>query len=114
MNNILYYRQKNLFELFSKKFKELLLNLDDSLKRLQTTTLDFEKCLDSIPEGCTVYADPPYAPVHYSRFYHALETLVKYDYPAIEHKGRYRIDRHQSPFSQKAMLWVHLRNYSKG
>jgi adenine-specific DNA-methyltransferase len=102
MANILYYRQKNLYNLFIKKLKALLETLDDSLKYLQTTTLDFEECLKLAPEGSTVYADPPYAPVHYSRFYHALETLVKYDYPPIDHKGRYRSDRHQSPFSQKS------------
>lgn len=101
MNNILYYRQKDFHDLFIKKFKDLLSTLDDSLKQIETSTLDFEECLKDIPEGCTVYADPPYAPVHYSRFYHALETLVKYDYPKIDHKGRYRDDRHQSPFSQK-------------
>lgn len=102
MNNILYYRQKDLYNLFVKKFKDLLETLDDSLKQLQTTTLDFEECLKLIPKESTVYADPPYAPVHYSRFYHALETLIKYDYPSIDHKGRYRSDRHQSPFSQKS------------
>jgi len=102
MNNILYYRQKKFYNLFNKKFKELLMSLDNSIKDLKTTTLDFEKCLNSLPYGSTVYADPPYAPVHYSRFYHALETLVKYDYPDIDHKGRYRTDRHQSPFSQKS------------
>jgi adenine-specific DNA-methyltransferase len=102
MNNILYYRQKDLYELFIKKFKELLNTLDDSLKKLEATTLNFEERLETLPEGCTVYADPPYAPVHYSRFYHALETLIKYDYPQIDHKGRYRSDRHQSPFSQKS------------
>ncbi len=101
MNNILIYRKKNFYDLFIKKFKELLLTLDDSLKQLKTTTLGFEECLKTLPEGSTVYADPPYAPVHYSRFYHVLETLVDYDYPEIEHKGRYRNDRHQSPFSQK-------------
>ncbi|SEO14806.1 DNA adenine methylase [Mucilaginibacter sp. OK283] len=101
INNIITYRQKNLLELFSKKLKELFDCLDNSLKTLLTTTLSFEICLESLPEGCTVYADPPYAPVHYSRFYHALETLTKYDYPTITHKGRYRDDRHQSPFSQK-------------
>ena len=102
MNNILLYRQKKFYDLFIKKFKELLLTLDDSLKQLKTSTLDFEDCLKALPENSTVYADPPYAPVHYSRFYHALETLVKYDYPQIDHKGRYRSDRHQSPFSQKS------------
>lgn len=102
MNNILIYRRKNLYELFTKKFKELLLTLDDSLKELRTSTLDFEECLKNIPKNSTVYADPPYAPVHYSRFYHVLETFVKYDYPNIDFKGRYRDDRHQSPFSKKS------------
>ena len=102
MNNIIIYRQKDFYELFTKKFRELLLTLDDSLKELKTSTLDFIECLKVIPLNSTVYADPPYAPVHYSRFYHALETLVKYDYPKIDHKGRYRNDRHQSPFSRKS------------
>jgi adenine-specific DNA-methyltransferase len=101
MHNIIYYRQRSFYGLFNKKFKDLLNNLDNSLKDLITTTLSFEQCLNIIPEKTTVYADPPYAPVHYSRFYHALETLVKYDYPNVDHKGRYRDDRHQSPFSQK-------------
>lgn len=101
VENIISYRQKKLDEIFSNKFKELLSTLGNSLMQLTTTTLSFDDCLEGVPEGSTVYADPPYAPVHYSRFYHALETLVKYDYPSIEHKGRYRNDRHQSPFSQK-------------
>lgn len=45
-----------------------------------------------------MYADPPYCSVHYSRFYHILETFVKYDYPVIKYDGRYRDDRYQSPF----------------
>jgi adenine-specific DNA-methyltransferase len=102
MLNILTYRRKSFYQLFKRKLQELVKGLGNSLKTLKTTTLSFEDCLATeIPEKTTVYADPPYAPVHYSRFYHALETLVKYDYPPIEHKGRYRTDRHQSPFSQK-------------
>ncbi len=56
----------------------------------------------------TVYLDPPYTIDHYSRFYHVLETLVKYDYPELEEKtfhgekrlmnGRYRNDRVQSNY----------------
>lgn len=114
MHNIIYYRQKNLYGLFRKKFKELLSSLDNSLKKLTTTTLSFEDCLKSIPTGTTVYADPPYAPVHYSRFYHALETLVKYDYPTVDHKGRYRSDRHQSPFSQKGKALNAFRDLFNG
>jgi adenine-specific DNA-methyltransferase len=47
-----------------------------------------------------IYADPPYSFVHYSRFYHATESLVLYDYQLPQYKGRYRTDRHQSPFCQ--------------
>ena len=65
------------------------------------TSLDYRECLDMIPNGTLVYADPPYAFVHYSRFYHALETLIRYDYPDVLHKGRYRTDRHQSPFCKR-------------
>ncbi|MBS1554965.1 MAG: DNA adenine methylase [Bacteroidetes bacterium] len=102
IENILKYRQKSISKLFKKKFAQLLNTYRSPSKDLTTYTLDFKDCLEKTPEGATVYADPPYAPVHYSRFYHALETLVRYDYPDLEHKGRYRMDRHQSPFSQKS------------
>ncbi len=42
-----------------------------------------------------VYADPPYTADHYSRFYHVLEVLTRYDYPTLQltggrlTKGRY-------------------------
>lgn len=55
-----------------------------------------------------VYADPPYTRDHYSRFYHALETMCLRDDPEIScthpsskatvGRGIYRVDRHQSPF----------------
>lgn len=54
------------------------------------------------------YIDPPYTIDHYSRFYHVLETIAKYDLPElatmrkngeeIVMNGLYRTDRHQSPF----------------
>lgn len=74
-------------------------------------------CLDSIEvfnneivkKAKTFYLDPPYTIDHYSRFYHVLETLIKYDYPEMQEKivngksmlmnGRYRNDRFQSKFS---------------
>lgn len=49
-----------------------------------------------------VYADPPYTTDHYSRYYHVLETLVKYDYPKVASNARYRVDRFQTPFSIKS------------
>lgn len=99
MNDIRSYRQREILPLFKRKFTELVMQLNGTAtKEYLVTTLDYTDCLRIIPEGTIVYADPPYQSVHYSRFYHILETLVKYDYPAVQYKGRYRDDRHQSPF----------------
>lgn len=59
-----------------------------------------------------VYADPPYTADHYSRFYHVLEVLTRYDYPALKltrgrpTKGRYpALDaRHQSAFCARRLV----------
>jgi adenine-specific DNA-methyltransferase len=102
MNDILIYRNKNVWLLFSRKFQELLELLDSEIiKDYKITTLDYIDCLRIIEKNSIVYADPPYSSVHYSRFYHAIETLVKYDHPQIRYKGRYRDDRHQSPFDKR-------------
>lgn len=105
MHDILKYRRASIPALFAKKFKSLLhWNLKHVVdKAHETTALDYRECLSKV-NNAVVYADPPYAFVHYSRFYHALETVVKYDYPEIQSfrgevvKGRYRVNRHQSPF----------------
>lgn len=99
--DILIYRQKEILPYFSSKFKQLQKHFKANNLDHKVTTLDYADCLDQIEENSLVYADPPYAFVHYSRFYHALETLVKYDYPEVSHKGRYREDRHQSPFCKR-------------
>jgi adenine-specific DNA-methyltransferase len=52
-------------------------------------------------ENFVIYADPPYSRAQYSRYYHVLETLVLYDYPACDSKGRYRDSRFQTDFSRK-------------
>lgn len=51
-----------------------------------------------------IYADPPYSKAQYSRYYHVLETLVLYDYPAATGKGRYRAGRFETDFSRKAQV----------
>ena len=101
MMDILIYRRKELFPLFAKKMRELVSFLGQNKLKHKVLSLDYAKCLEEIPEKSLVYADPPYTFVHYSRFYHALETLVRYDYPEVKFKGRYRDDRHQSPFCKK-------------
>jgi adenine-specific DNA-methyltransferase len=65
-----------------------------------------------------VYADPPYTSDNYSRFYHALEVLTRYDYPELEvirghtTKGRYpvRARRHQSAFCFKRGVEAEFRD----
>lgn len=46
-----------------------------------------------------IYADPPYSKAQYSRYYHVLDTLVKYDYPRVTGTGRYPNNRLQTRFS---------------
>lgn len=52
-------------------------------------------------KNLVIYADPPYSRAQYSRYYHLLESLVLYDYPACESKGRYRSSRFSTDFSRK-------------
>jgi adenine-specific DNA-methyltransferase len=52
------------------------------------------------PRGIA-FADPPYTSSQYSRFYHVLDTIVRYDAPACDHLGRYRNDRYTSAFCRK-------------
>lgn len=100
--DVLQYRMKNVLGMFSRKLKELLTALTyPRTHSIRTSTLDFEDCIATLQSGTLVYADPPYSSVHYSRFYHALETLVRYDNPKVEYKGRYRENRYQSPFDQR-------------
>jgi 16S rRNA G966 N2-methylase RsmD len=44
-----------------------------------------------------VYLDPPYTMDHYSRFYHVLEVLSRYDYPELERDGRGNVVRGRYP-----------------
>ncbi len=99
--NILLYRRRTIKELFARKFDEILMMKKEGEKHENVCmSSDYRECLRRVPRGSIVYADPPYSNVHYSRFYHAVETLVRYDYPAVKYNGRYRTDRHQSPFDQ--------------
>ncbi len=111
MKDINIYRQKVLQDLFVNKLKKMITWTADNVIDLNhsITTLDYKDCLKKL-DGGTVYADPPYAFVHYSRFYHAMETLCLYDYPELQVKGgdivkgRYREGRHQSPFCIKSQV----------
>lgn len=103
--DILIYRRKNITDFFVRKYDELrtFLNTRNNFQFMTRADTDTE-CLKKIPEGTLVYADPPYCFVHYSRFYHVMETLVRYDYPKVRYKGRYRNDRYQSQYCIKTQV----------
>lgn len=63
-----------------------------------------------VEESDLIYIDPPYSGAQYSRFYHILETLVKYDFPSTEFKGLYRKDRYLSAFCRKTEAESELEN----
>lgn len=67
-------------------------------------TGDFMTTINSLEEGDLVFADPPYSDVHYSRFYHVLETLVRGVEIEVTGRGRYPdiTERPSSRFSLKA------------
>ena len=100
--DILAYRLKNVLDFFVKRFVKILEELSEyKSKKCRISSLDYLDCISTLSPNTLVYADPPYSSVHYSRFYHAIETIVRYDNPQVQFKGRYREDRYQSPFDQK-------------
>lgn len=70
------------------------------------------------------YVDPPYTIDHYSRFYHVLETIAKYDRPVLDvmkrkegikvMNGLYRNDRHQSLFCIPSQVKNSFESMIKG
>lgn len=64
----------------------------------------YNSTISYLHEGDLVFADPPYSGVHYSRFYHALETITRGVEFSPEGRGRYPSieDRPSSAFSKKS------------
>lgn len=79
---------------------------------VEATTLLREKASDFSKEDLVIYADPPYSRAQYSRYYHLLETLVLYDYPACQSKGRYRENRYQTDFSIKSKVVTAMSTFA--
>lgn len=71
-----------------------------------------EELLNNV--GC-IYADPPYTDMQYSRYYHLLTTITKYEYcePTIKYgkytSGLYLNNRLQSPLSTRTNCLPELR-----
>ncbi|MCX6819871.1 MAG: DNA adenine methylase [Candidatus Adlerbacteria bacterium] len=95
-------RKLSILDAFTKKLLEnhiLFSNFQNKVVSMDYRNLFTDKNIKKYLRGVKlVYIDPPYSPAQYSRFYHLLETAVKYDYPKLSHKGLYRQDRFQSDF----------------
>jgi adenine-specific DNA methylase len=87
------YVEKSIYEISEKYSK----NIGESI------TGDYALTIDKLSEGDLVFADPPYSGVHYSRFYHVLETLALGKEFTVSGQGRYpdQIYRPVSTFSRK-------------
>lgn len=65
---------------------------------------DYKETLSLLTEEDLVFADPPYSGVHYSRFYHVLETLSNGKELDVSGRGRYPAPQYRptSSFSRKS------------
>jgi adenine-specific DNA-methyltransferase len=96
-------REINIFERFTEKLIELY-SLSEPPFKNESNNIDYKDLLKTpslIKPIDVFYVDPPYTAEQYSRFYHLLNTLVKYDHPELSHKAGYRVDRFKSNFSYK-------------
>jgi adenine-specific DNA methylase len=71
---------------------------------------DANEAATTVAEGDLVFIDPPYSGVHYSRFYHVLETLVRGRCSDVSGTGRYPAahERPRSRYSLKSESSVAL------
>lgn len=103
LKDILKRREKSVWHEFSKRL--ITIAKDSERYRYPVRLLDgpWETALTEMKRlhdrNVIVYLDAPYKREEYSRYYHVLETLVKYDYPESEKKGRMRSKKNGERFN---------------
>lgn len=103
LEQILSQREKSAWLEFSKRLVAIAKESEkysfrvDTLKGPWKTALDSFKVIED--NQMVVYVDAPYKREEFSRYYHVLETMVKYDYPSSENKGRLRSKKNGERFS---------------
>lgn len=116
-SRIIPLQNMNLLKVFIEKcdlYSDLVFNQNINI----AYNMDFHKLLDGnlCQNTDTIYLDSPYTQEQYSRFYHILETVVKYDYPEVNFKAKYRNDRFQSDFCYKGKVeseFIYIFEYCK-
>lgn len=104
-SRIIPLQKMNLFEEFLRKCN-LYSNLCFTKNDNHAYNMDFHDLLSKniCDKVDTIYLDSPYTQEQYSRFYHVLETLVRYDNPDVHFKAKYRDNRFQSAFCYKGKV----------
>lgn len=91
---VLSLRRKSAYHEFSKRFLCLTQESENCPHEIETIPGPWQNALQLIERHIgnpvIVYLDAPYKRDEYSRYYHVLETMTKYDYPCSEGKGRTR------------------------
>ena len=113
-------RNKSIYNIFKEKFQSFFLDeFIKTTKSNKTYNMNFEDLIkqDDIKNNVSfIYADPPYTDMQYSRYYHLLNIVAKYDYPAPTQnsgkytKGLYTENRYQSKLSAKSTCLTTFNN----
>lgn len=113
-------RNKSIYNIFKEKFQSFFRDeFINSTKNNKTYNMNFEDLIkqDDIKNNVGfIYADPPYTDMQYSRYYHLLNIVAKYDYPAPTQnsgkytKGLYTENRYQSKLSAKSTCLTTFNN----
>lgn len=88
---IIEQRARSVFHEFDVRLRELSTESEKSQKPISKLAGPWREALsewkNTVSGESLVYVDAPYKREEYSRYYHVLETLVKYNYPASTGKG---------------------------
>ena len=93
LSKIVEQRAYSITHEFSIRFMNLAQESETSPRIVETVPGPWHEALNRLQpllnaESVLVYIDAPYKRDEYSRYYHVLETLVRYSYPASVGKGR--------------------------
>lgn len=87
-------RKKSVWLEFSKRLLAIATESERYSYNINIVDGPWENALEKVSKlnssNLIVYLDAPYKRDEYSRYYHVLETVALYDYPASERKGRLR------------------------
>lgn len=96
-------RKKSAFHEFSKRFLCLAEESEQCPNEIKLIAGPWQNALDfaekDLGKHAVIYLDAPYKRDEYSRYYHVLETMVKYDYPSSEYNGHLRSKKLGERFS---------------